>query len=54
MYRIFNMLLQNLKNMGANITEVAYKEEYLNIDFIDRDGNKYTGWFRKVEENKNA
>ena len=50
MYHIFNMLIQNLKAMGANITEAAFKEEYLNIDFTDKDGNKYTGWFRKEDK----
>ena len=54
MYRIFNMLIQNLKNMGANITEIAFKEEYLSIEFTDSEGNEFEGWIRRVEEIKNA
>lgn len=54
MYRLFNMLLQNLTNMNVKFTEVTYNENYINIDYIDTDGNKYTGWFRKVEEFKDA
>lgn len=50
MYRIFNMLIQNLRAIGASVTEVSFKEEYLNIDFTDKDGNKYTGWIRKEDK----
>ena len=52
MFRIFNMLVQNLTNMGNTITEVSCNDKYISFDFTDAKGNRYSGWVRKEEEEK--
>jgi len=49
MFRLFNMLLQNLTNSGADFKEVSYIETVVSFKFTDKDGNKYTCWVRKED-----
>jgi hypothetical protein len=50
------MLLQNLANIGSNITSVSCDEKRLSFNFTDADGNVYSGWIHKdeKEETENA
>ena len=50
MFKIFNMLLQNLTNMGSNITDVSCDEKRFSFNFTDADGNVYSGWILKEEK----
>lgn len=57
MFRILNMILQILSNMGHNIVDLIYHDNYMSIEFTDKEGNKYSGWIKKVEnkgEKENA
>lgn len=56
MFRIFNMLLQNLANLGFGMSDVTYRATYTEFKFTDANGKKYTLWLtqEKEEENKDA
>ena len=50
MFRIFNMLVQNLSNMGNHINDIQFNDKYISIDFTDAEGNVYSGFIRKEEK----
>ncbi len=54
MFRIFNMLLQNLTNMGSSFSGASFDEKSVNLEFTDSDGVKYSCWICKKEEKKDA
>ncbi len=54
MQRIFNMLIQNLTNMGNSITKVNYWDDYINVEFAKGE-EKFVVTIRIDEEdNKNG
>lgn len=50
MFRIFNVLIQNLTNMGHTFTDVSCDEKRIRFDFTDAEGNVYSGWIHKEEK----
>ena len=56
MFRLFNMLIQNLTTMGNRLNEATLNDKFVDINFTDDQGNVYSVFVRKVdkEENENA
>ena len=54
MFRFFNMLLQNLTNIGVNITEVSLREKFTEIKFTDANGKKYSVWVNEETGEKES
>ena len=50
MYEIFKILLQLFTDMSASFNEVTYKDEYMNFEFTDVNGDKYICWLRKEDK----
>ena len=56
MFRIFNMLIQNLTNLGNRLNEATLNDKFIDINFTDDQGNVYSVFVRKIdkEENENG
>ena len=50
MFRIFNMLIQNLTNLGNRLNEATLNDKFIDINFTDDQGNVYSMFIRKVDK----
>ena len=54
MFRLFNMLIQNISNFGSIDSAVMYDEDFSKVTFIMGNNVKYEISVMKVKENQNA
>lgn len=53
MQRIFNMLIQNLTNMGLSLTQINFWDDYIHAEFTDGESKFEVNITKKAEEVNN-
>ena len=54
MQEMFNMLIQNITNMGKNLTKVNFFDDFINLEFIDGKEKFIVTVLKEKENTENA